>query len=419
MDSPVIVEHMEKWPVARLVPYANNARTHSDAQVKQIMASIARFGFVNPILVGDDQVIIAGHGRLMAAVRLGFESVPVIVLSHLTPVQRRALALADNQLTLNASWNEQLLLSELAALKEQDFDLDCTGFSEDIIADLSALQDSPAALGDEEAMPAIRPIPVSRRGDLWLLGPHRLLCGDATVAADRDQLMENEKAALGFSDTPYNVDYKGYTEEQLTIQGDRMNAEQFRLFLVGAFQAYRAILDPAASLYVCHASSWQTDFQSGLEQSGFVIRCQIIWAKNHFAWGFGRYKYQHEPIFYCHGAGQQDRWYGDKSQSTLWEANKPAANRDHPTAKPVELIERAIRNSSRRGENVADLFAGSGATLIACQRLGRKSCLMEIDPQYSDVIVRRYQEFVGQGAVLEGDGRSFEEVARQRLLKAA
>jgi DNA modification methylase len=245
------------------------------------------------------------------------------------------------------------------------------------------------------------------------------LCGDATLKADRDRLMGDQRADLGVTDPPYNVAYEGYTEERLTMPGDRMSQEQFRQFLAGAFDGYGAILQPGASLYVCHASSWQRDFQSALEQAGFAIRCQIIWAKSHFAWGFGRYKYQHEPIFYCHLAGQQDRWYGDKSQSTLWEAGKPAANRDHPTAKPVELIERAIRNSSQRGELVADLFGGSGTTLIACQRLGRKSRLMEIDPQYTDVIIRRYQQFAGQKAVLDGDGRSFDEVARQRLPKAA
>jgi DNA modification methylase len=418
MNSPVIVQTVEIWAVGKLVPYANNARTHSDAQIKQIMASIDKFGFVNPILVGTDHVIIAGQGRLMAAMRLGLESVPVIVLAHLTPAQRRALAIADNQLALNAGWNEELLHSELAALREEDFDLDCIGFAEQDLARLLEMQDVPAALGDAETIPEIRPA-VSVRGDLWQLGPHRLLCGDATVAAERDRLMGDQTAALGFSDFPYNVDYEGYTEDRLTIQGDRMSPEHFRQFLVTACDAYRAILQPEASLYVCHASSWQRDVQSGLEQSGFAIRCQIIWAKNHFAWGFGRYKYQHEPIFYCHVAGQQDRWYGDKSQSTLWEANKPAVNRDHPTAKPVELIERAIRNSSRRGEWVVDLFAGSGATLIACQRLGRKSCLMEIDPHYTDVIVRRYQQFVGRRAVLDDDGRSFDEVAKQRLPKAA
>jgi DNA modification methylase len=345
--------------------------------------------------------------------------VPVIVVAHLSAAQRRALAIADNQLALNAGWDEELLRLELAALREEDFDLDCIGIADEELARLLAAQDVKEGLGDEDAIPDVPQAPVSLPGDLWHLGSHRLLCGDATVEADRERLMGDQRADLGVTDPPYNVDYEGYTEDRLTIQGDRMSQEQFRRFLAGAFNAYRAILQPGASLYVCHASSWQRDVQGALEQAGFAIRCQIIWAKNHFAWGFGRYKYQHEPIFYCHLASQQDRWYGDKSQSTLWEENKPAANRDHPTAKPVELIERAIRNSSQRGELVADLFGGSGATLIACQRLGRKSCLMEIDPHYSDVIVRRYQQFVGQQAVLDGDGLSFDEVARQRLPKVA
>jgi ParB-like chromosome segregation protein Spo0J len=207
MNSPVVVQNVEMWPAATLLPYAKNARTHSDAQIKLIMDSIDKFGFVNPILVGTDHVIIAGHARLMAAMRFGLETVPVIVLAHLTPPQRRALAIADNQLALNAVWNEELLHSELAALRDEDFDLDCIGFAEQDLARLLEVQDVTATLGNEETIPKIRPSPVSRRGDLWLLSPHRLLCGDATVAADRDRLMENQTAALGFSDMPYNVDY--------------------------------------------------------------------------------------------------------------------------------------------------------------------------------------------------------------------
>jgi DNA modification methylase len=231
--------------------------------------------------------------------------------------------------------------------------------------------------------------------------------------------MASVAADLVFTDPPYNVDYEGYTEDRLKIKGNRMTPEQFQQFLLATFSSYRRIVKTGASLYVCHSSSWHREFQNAMEATGFAARCQIIWAKNTFARGFGRYKFQHEPIFYCHVAGQKDAWYGDKSQSTLWEEKKPAANRIHPTAKPVELVERAIINSGKAGDIVADLFGGSGSTLIGCERRGRKARLMEIDPKYADCIVRRWQEYTGKKAVLEGDGRSFEVVSRDRLRAAA
>ena len=214
--------------------------------------------------------------------------------------------------------------------------------------------------------------PTSVPGDLWQLGDHRVLCGDATVVADVQRLMERDAADLVFTDPPYNVDYEGYTEDRLKIKGDKMTAEQFQTFLISTFTSYRTIAKPGASIYVCHSSSWQREFQNALESADFTVRCQIIWAKNTFAWGFGRYKFQHEPIFYSHVTGQKDPWYGDKSQSTLWQEKKPAANRIHPTAKPVELVERALVNSSKAGDIVADFFGGSGSTLIGCERRARK-----------------------------------------------
>lgn len=244
---------------------------------------------------------------------------------------------------------------------------------------------------------------------------HRLLVGDATDREDVGRLMAEERAQLAFLDPPYCVDYEGYTADKLKIQGDRMPLEQFCQFLRTAFGCLRWALQATASVYVCHASRYQREVQNALEAAGFEIRCQIIWAKNTFAWGFGRYKFQHEPIFYGHVAGQQDPWYGDKSQSTLWEENKPAANRLHPTMKPVELVERALVNSSRKGDVVLDLFGGSGSTLIAAEKLGRKARLMEIDPRYADVIIRRWQEHSGKGAILVGDGRTFRQVSVTRV----
>jgi DNA modification methylase len=377
------------------------------------------FGWTNPILVGADNDVIAGHARLLAARQLGVAEVPVIQLGHLTEAQRRALVIADNQLALNAGWSEESLRIELAALQEADFDLSIVGFDDEELARLLAAEEATTGLTDEDCVPEVPEVPISVAGDRWRLGPHSLLVGDATNAEDVARLMNGNSADLVFTDPPYNVDYEGYTADRLTIQGDRMTEEQFCEFLATTFGNYRKIVKPGASLYVCHPSSWQREFQNALEATGFEVRCQIIWAKNTFAWGFGRYKFKHEPLFYCHVAGQSDAWYGDKSQSTLWEENKPAANRLHPTMKPVELIERALLNSSKAGDLVADFFGGSGSTLIACERRNRKARLMEIDPRYADVICRRYQEYVGKPAALEGDGRNFDEIAQQRRKEAA
>jgi DNA modification methylase len=392
-----------------------NARTHSREQIAQIAASIGEFGFVNPILIGVDGTIIAGHARHLAAKQLSMSQVPVIVLEHLSEPQRRALVIADNQLALNAGWDEELLRQELSALQGDNFNLALTGFEDTELSRLLAAEDAGVGLTDEDTVPALAETPVTRLGDSWQMGDaHKVWCGDATQPMDVEQLMGGEAADLIFTDPPYNVDYRGYTEERLKIQGDRMSPAQFREFLSASFTSYRRIVKPGASLYTCHASCWQREFQQALEAAGFAVRCQIIWAKQTFAWGFGRYKFQHEPIFYCHVAGQKDAWYGNKSQSTLWEENKPAANREHPTAKPVALVERALANSSQAGDLIVDLFGGSGSTLIACERQGRRSRLMEIDPGYTDVMVRRWQAYTGRSAMLGGDGRSFSEVAAQR-----
>ena len=395
------------------------AQKPQDAQVTQITASISAFGFNNPILVDTKAGIIAGHGRLLAARKLGLTEVPVVVLDHLSEAQKRAYIIADNQVALQAGWDDTLLREELAALRDEDFNISLLGFEDDELARLLAAQDAVPGLTDEDAVPELPKTAVCMPGDLWILGNHKLLVGDATDSAELATLMAGDSADLVFVDPPYNVNYEGYTEDHLTIQGDRMTEAQFKQFLESAFHSCRAVAKPGASLHVCHSSSWQREFQNALESAGFEIRCQLVWAKNTFAWGFGRYKFQHEPLFYCHVAGQKDAWYGDKSQSTLWQENKPAANRMHPTSKPVALVERALLNSSKAGDIVADLFGGSGSTLISGERLSRNTRLMEIDPRYADCIIQRYQEYTGKSAKLERDGRTFEEIAAERRKEAA
>jgi DNA modification methylase len=418
MVSPHCAESVQPWPIEKLIPFAMNARTHSDEQVAQVAASIAEFGFVNPILAGEDGVLIAGHARLLAARKLKLQQVPVIVLRHLSETQRRALVIADNRLALNAGWDEELLRLELTRLAAEDFDTRLLGFDDLELAHLMEAHEAAPGLTDADSVPELPQKPVSRVGDLWLLGPHRVLCGDALVSEHVRHLMQSDYADLVFTDPPYNVDYEGYTAEKLTIQNDRQSPEQYRQFLLEAFLGCRRIVKPGASFYVCHPSVWQREFQDAIEAAGLAVRCQIIWAKNTFAWGFGRYKFQHEPIFYCYVSGQSDVWYGDKSQSTLWLEDKPAANRLHPTMKPVELVERALSNSSKAGDIVVDLFGGSGSTLIGCERMGRRARLMEIDLGYADVIVKRWQEYTGKAGTLEGDERTFAEMDETRRQEA-
>jgi DNA modification methylase len=401
---------VEWWPVDRPQPYPKNARKISDRAVEKVAASIREYGWQQPIVVDREEVIIVGHVRQLGARHLGLAQVPVHVAQHLSPAQVRAYRLADNRTNQETDWDLELLGPELRELKALDWDMGLTGFDSRELDQLLHVDDERA-----DDAPPLSEVAVSRLGDLWLLGRHRLLCGDATDGEDLRRLMASEAADLVFTDPPYNVDYEGYTEERLKIKGDRMSEADFKQFLEAAFRSCRTVVKSGASLYVCHSSSWQREFQNGLESAGFEVRCQIIWAKSTFAWGFGRYKFQHEPLFYAHVAGQKDPWYGDKSQSTLWEEKKPATNRIHPTAKPVELVERALLNSSKAGDIVADLFGGSGSTLIGCERRGRKGRLMEVDPKYCDVIVKRWQDFTGKGVILDGTNRGFDDVAAERL----
>ena len=396
-----LVDKIEQWPTVKLLPYARNARTHSDDQVAQIAASIAEFGFTNPILAGSDGIIVAGHGRLAAAQKLGLEIVPVVVLDHLTPTQRRALVIADNRIAENAGWDEAMLRIELEALMGEGFDLDITGFDADALAELIA-GDEPDNEGqtDEDAVPEIGETPISRPGDVWIMGPHRLLCGDATVAESYDRLMQGDVADMVFTDPPYNVNYANSAKDKMrgkdrAILNDNLG-DGFYDFLLAALT--QMVAHCRGGIYVAMSSSELDVLQAAFRAAGGKWSTFIIWAKNTFTLGRADYQRQYEPVLYGWPEGATRHWCGDRDQGDVWNIKKPTRNDLHPTMKPVELVERAIRNSSRPGNVVLDPFGGSGTTLIAAEKSGRVARLIELDPKYVDVIVRRWEEFSGKKA---------------------
>jgi len=408
-------ERIEHWPIDKLLPYARNARQHSDEQIAQIAASIAEFGFVNPCLVGADGVLVAGHGRLAAARKLGLSTVPVVVLDHLTPTQRRALVLADNRLAELSTWDDVLLRIELEALQDEGFDLDLTGFDADALAELLAGEE-PEHEGqtEDDAVPEIPEEPVSKPGDVWRLGPHRLVCGDATAAEAYAQLFpDGERADMVFTDPPYNVNYANSAKDKLRgkhrpILNDALGAD-FHDFLYDALSLL--VAHTRGAIYVTMSSSELDTLQAAFRSAGGHWSTFIIWANNTFTLGRADYQRQYEPILYGWPEGAERHWCGDRDQGDVWQIKKPQKNDLHPTMKPVELVERAIRNSSRPGDVVLDPFGGSGTTLIAAEKSGRVARLIELDPKYADVIVRRWQDWTGQQATREADGLAFDQAA--------
>lgn len=406
------VESLEHWSLQRLIPYAKNARTHDDTQVSQIAGSIAEFGFVNPILVGDDNIIIAGHGRLMAAQQLGLDTVPVIVLHHLTEAQRRALVIADNKIAENAGWNDELLKLELEELGDLGFDLDVIGFSDEELDELLGNDEQPGET-DEDDIPEVEDEPVSRHGDVWILGDHRLLCGDSTSKQDLEKLMSGELADMAFTDPPYNVDYGNNAKDKMRgkdrrIMNDNLG-DDFYQFLKDALTNLLSVTKGAC--YIAMSSSELDTLQKAFRDAGGKWSTFIVWAKNTFTLGRSDYQRQYEPILYGWREGNDHFWCGARDQGDVWFFNKPVKNDLHPTMKPVELVERALRNSSKSRDIVIDLFGGSGSTLIACEKTGRAARLIELDPKYVDVIVRRWQDYSGEQAIRESDELSFDEVA--------
>jgi len=413
MSASWLADKIEQWPTAKLVPYARNARTHSDEQVAQIAASIAEFGFTNPILAGSDGVIVAGHGRLAAAQKLGLEIVPVVVLDHLSPTQRRALVIADNRIAENAGWDDAMLRIEIAALQDDNFDLSLTGFDADALAELMA-GDEPEGEGqsDDDAVPEVAEMPVSRPGDVWLLGGHRLLCGDSTLAESYERVLDGEQVDMVFTDPPYNVNYANSARDKMrgkdrAILNDNLG-DGFYDFLLAALTP--TIAHCRGGIYVAMSSSELDVLQAAFRAAGGHWSTFIIWAKNTFTLGRADYQRQYEPILYGWPEGAQRHWCGDRDQGDVWNIKKPQKNDLHPTMKPVELVERAIRNSSRPGNAVLDPFGGSGTTLIAAEKSGRLARLIELDPKYVDVIVRRWQDWTGKQAIRRADGVAFDAV---------
>lgn len=400
--SQRMADRIEIWPADKLIPYDKNPRTHSPEQISQIAASIAEFGFLNPILVDTTAGIIAGHGRLQAAKQLGLTQVPVVVLDHLTEAQKRAYVIADNKLALNAGWDDDLLRSEMATLAAENFDLPVIGFSDDELAALLADPNVAEGNTDEDAVPEVPETPVSKPGDLWRLGNHLLLCGDSTVLANVERVLDGALADMVFTDPPYNVDYGNSAKDKQrgtnrTIMNDNLG-DSFEKFLYDASVNMLTVCKGA--LYICMSSSELHTLQKAFIEAGGKWSTFVIWAKNTFTLGRADYQRQYEPILYGWKQGIDHFWCGARNQGDVWFVNKPVRNELHPTMKPVELVERAINNSSKSRDIVLDCFGGSGTTLIACEKLNRQCRMIELDPKYADVIVKRWEEFTGKKAEL-------------------
>ena len=412
--TPMQIEYR---PVASLIPHARNAKQHSDAQVAQIAASIREFGWGAPVIVDGKNNIVAGHGRVLAARKLGMTDVPVVPMAHLTDIQRRALILADNKIGENASWENELLGLELAELQAAGFDLELTGFSEDEWNDLIDGDGSKDGLTDDDAVPEVTKDAVTKLGDVWLLGEHKVICGDATKAEDYKALLGDELADMTVTDPPYNVNYANTAKDKMRgthrpIMNDNMGAD-FSAFLLLACQNILAVTKGA--VYIAMSSSELDTLQAAFRAAGGKWSTFVIWAKNTFTMGRADYQRQYEPILYGWKDGAQHYWCGARDQGDVWQIKKPHKNDLHPTMKPVELMERAMRNSSKTRDIVLDPFGGSGTTVIDCENSGRRARLMELDPKYVDVIVKRWQLFSGKEAKRASDGARFSDLVKPEL----
>jgi site-specific DNA-methyltransferase (adenine-specific) len=399
-------DKVEHWPIDRLVPYAKNSRTHSEEQIAQIAASIKEWGFTTAVLVDEKGGIIAGHGRVLAARKLGIDTLPVMVATGWTEPQKRAYVIADNQLALNAGWNMEMLKTEIDGLKLEDFDIDLLGFEDGFLDGL--LEPEPTVgLTDEDAVPDAPEIPKTVLGDVWLLGNHRLMCGDSTSIDAVEKLCDGQLVDMWLTDPPYNVAYEGKTKDALTIKNDKQGDESFRQFLRDSYVAADAVMKPGAVFYVWHADSEGYNFRGAAKDAGWTVRQCLIWKKSSMVMGRQDYHWKHEPCLYGWKEGAAHLWATDRKQTTILEFDRPSRNAEHPTMKPVELFAYQMQNNTKGKDRVLYSFGGSGTTLIAAEKYGRDALLMELDPKYCDVIIKRWQEFTGKQAIHAETGEPF------------
>ena len=385
---------MEMVPIEKLVPYINNARTHSPEQITKLRASLREFGFINPVIIDKDYGVIAGHGRLMAAKEEGIKEVPCVLADHLTEAQKKAYILADNRMAMDAGWDEELLRIEIEALQAEAFDVGLTGFDEKEIADLFSGGDGNGAEDDDfDLSEALEKASFVKRGDLWKVGRHYLMCGDATDAADVTFLMNGKRANLIVTDPPYGVSFK--SSDGLTIQNDSIQGDDFYQFLYKAFKNMADHLEKGGAAYVFHADTEGLNFRKAFIDAGFHLAGVCIWVKNSLVLGRSDYQWQHEPVLYGFLKNGKHPWYSDRKQTTIWNYDKPKRNKNHPTSKPLDLLGYPIQNSSQENSIVLDTFGGSGSTMMACQQTGRICYMMELDEKYASVILRRYVEDFG------------------------
>ena len=385
---------MQLVPLSKLVPYVNNARTHSPEQITKLRSSLREFGFINPVIIDRDFNVIAGHGRIMAAKEEGLTEVPCVFVDYLTEAQKKAYILADNRMAMDAGWDEELLRIEIESLQGADFDVSLTGFGEDEIADLFA-SDSEKDVKDDDfdLSAALEKASFVERGDIWTVGRHRLMCGDATSADDVSALMDGKKANLIVTDPPYGVSFK--SSDGLTIQNDSMKDGEFYTFLYNSFQNMATHLESGGSAYVFHADTEGLNFRKAFVEAGFHLAGVCIWVKNSLVLGRSDYQWQHEPVLYGFLKNGKHRWYSDRKQTTIWNYDKPKRNKNHPTSKPLDLLGYPICNSSQENAIVLDTFGGSGSTMMACEQTNRICFMMELDEKYASVILRRYVEDTG------------------------
>lgn len=402
---------MQLVAVSKLVPYVNNARTHNAQQITKLRSSLREFGFINPVIIDSDYNVIAGHGRILAAKEEGITEVPCVFVDYLSPAQKKAYILADNRMAMDASWDEELLRVEIESLQAESFDVGLTGFDEKDIAELFAGEDGDAQDDDFDVDEELQKPPVTKSGDVWLLGNHRLVCGDSTKEKTYVVLMDGKKANLVVTDPPYNVNYEGSAGK---IQNDNMENDKFYQFLFDAFLNMEKAMADDASIYVFHADTEGLNFRKAFSDAGFYLSGTCIWKKQSLVLGRSPYQWQHEPCLYGWKKKGKHQWYSDRKQTTIWEFDKPKKNGDHPTMKPIPLIAYPIKNSSMSNCIVLDPFGGSGSTLIACEQLGRICHTIELDEKYCDVIVKRYIEQVGSAdtvsVIRDGNTIRFEDL---------